>query len=122
MTNIPSEEEFEHASQLMQQKSAYLDQVRDSVKKAFMDTCPIHDFYILPQIDVDFRAYIFLEKDEDIARCERNGMIHKIEEFVYNEIERVGRGRQGDITVAFEVDSHERVEHEFEGDYFLRLR
>lgn len=122
MTNIPSEEEFERAARLMQQRSAHLDQVRDSVKRTFIDICPLHDFYILPQRDVDFRAYVFLEKEVDIIKCERDGTIQKIEELVYSEIERVGRGRRGEISVAFEYDSHERVESEFEGDYFLRLR
>lgn len=122
MTNIPSDEEFERASRLMQQKFNHLDQVVASVKKVFMDVCSMHEFFILPQIDVDFRAYVFFEKDADITKCERDGTIQKIEEFVYSEIERAGKGRHGEISVAFEYDSHERVESKFEGDYFLRLR
>lgn len=122
MTNIPSDDEFARASQLMRQRSANLDQVRGSVKKAFMDLCPMHDFYILPQRDVNFRAYVFFENETDITKCERDGTVQQIEEFVYRELERVGRGGGGEVSVAFEVDSHERVVSEFEGNYFLRLR
>jgi hypothetical protein len=53
----------------------------------------------------------------------RSGVTQEIEDFVYAELERAGRGGKGDIRVAFEFDSDENVNASFEGDYFnCRLR
>ncbi|HZZ70955.1 MAG TPA: hypothetical protein VFE24_01805 [Pirellulales bacterium] len=71
---------------------------------------------------VDFRTYVFFEKDEDIKACQGNGVIRDMIGFVYDELERAGRGKRGEITVGFEFDSDENVAAKFEGDYLLRLR
>ena len=42
-------------------------------------------------------------------------------DFVYAALERAGRGKRPDISVAFEFDSDENVTANFEGDYFLRF-
>ena len=69
-----------------------------------------------------FRAYMFFEKDKDIKACKNNGIIRDLIDFVYDALERAGRGRRQDVTVGFEFDSDENVEANYEGDYLLRLR
>lgn len=99
-----------------------LDAVRDTVRREFAARCPIHEFFILDQRDVDFRVYVFFKTNEDLAASERSGIREQLADFVYSELERVGRGKRGTTRVAFEYDSDENVKTKFEGDYFLRLR
>ncbi|HOX07394.1 MAG TPA: hypothetical protein PK280_13410 [Planctomycetota bacterium] len=120
--NIPSPEEFARASRLTEDRFRSLDRVRASVLVAFTVTCPLHDFRILPQGVADFRAYVFFKKRGDIEACHKSGVTAQIEDYVYAELERVGRGKRADIKVAFEFDSDEDVSAEYGGDYFLRLR
>ncbi len=122
MNSIPSDEDFARADRLMEERSRNLDKISESVKQRFTLICALHNCYILSQRDVDFRAYVFFEEDKDIKACENSGICQEIEDLVYAELERVGRGKKGDITVAFEFDSDENVTANFEGDYFLRLR
>jgi hypothetical protein len=119
---IPTAEEFARASSLSKEKSRNLDSVREEVLRHFMGSCPLHDFFILNQRDVDFRAYVFFKRDEDIRACKSSGIQDQIVGFVYSELERVGRGKNEQIKVAFEFDSDENVKNRFQGDYFLRLR
>ena len=122
MTNIPSDEDFERAKQLARERERNLDSVCDRVKERFKPQTPLRNLYILPQRDVNFRAYIFFRKHEDVEICDKNGVSQEIQDFVYAELERAGRGSSDEITVAFEFDSDENVEANFEGDYFLRLQ
>jgi hypothetical protein len=121
-TNIPTDEEFARADRLDQERSRNLDNVCEAVKQHFMGVCPLHNVYILWQQDVDFRAYVFFEKDKDIKACKDSGVIRDMIDFVYDELERAGRGKRGAITVGFEFDSDENVVANYEGDYLLRLR
>jgi hypothetical protein len=122
MNKIPSDDEFVKASKYMDEQSRNLDKVCDKVIHHFKNICPLHDFYLLDQIDVDFRAYVFFKEDKDILECQRNGIIQDIMDIVYAELEIAGRGKREDITVAFEFDSDENVTANFGGDYFIRLR
>jgi len=120
--NIPGAAEFERASQLMADRARGLDQVRDDVLAQFQTSGQLFEFFILDQLDVDFRAYVFFRHDGDIDSAHETGLATRIVDFVYTALERHGRGRRGDITVAFEFDSHEHVQRSFEGNYWLRLR
>lgn len=99
-----------------------LDAVRDAVRREFGARCPLHEFFILDQRDVDFRAYVFFKRENDLTSSEGSGIREELVDFVYAELERVGRGKRGATRVAFEFDSDENVKANFEGDYFLRLR
>jgi hypothetical protein len=121
-TWIPSNEDFERAKRLDRERSRNLDLVCENVKSSFMKKCALHNVYILSQQDVDFRAYVFFKKDKDVEECEANGTLQAIEDFIYAELDRVGRGKQGEITVAFEIDSDENVAANYGGHYYLRLR
>lgn len=122
MNRVPSDEDFARADRLMAERDRNLDVVSTNVKKRFNNICPLHNFYILWQRDVDFRAYVFFKEDKDIEECKVKGVFNEITDFVYAELERAGRGKRGEIEVAFEIDSDENVTANFEGDYFLRLR
>jgi len=117
---IPTDEEFARASRVMEERARNLDRVREAVLAHFGKRYPLHDFFILDQRDVDFRAYAFLERDEDVEAMRKRGLDRELLDFVYEELERQGRGT--DIDVALELDSHENVVARFEGDYSLRLR
>ena len=121
MTNIPSDDDFARAERLDKERSRGLEEVNESVHERFGTRCPLHYFLLMPQRD-DFRAYVFFREDRDIRICEESGVSQEIIDFVYSELERVGRGKREDIRVEFEFDSNEKVNTDFEGDYFLRLR
>jgi len=120
--NIPSDEDFAKAKRLARERSKNLDVVNKSVMLQFKDICPLHYFILMPQRNDQFWAGIFFVNDEDIAICEESGVSDQIQRFVYAELERQGRGKREDIKVAFEFDSDENVNRNFDGDYFLRLR
>jgi hypothetical protein len=92
------------------------------VLEHFRRRCPLHEFFILDQRDVDFRAYVFFEQTRDIAAMKQGGVEREISDFVHAELERLGRGRRDEINVAFEFDSHEHVQAKFGGNHFNRLR
>ncbi len=122
MTDIPSEEEFARAKRLMRSRFRGLDKVSELVKQRFKKIYPLHSFYIMPQRDVSFRAYVFFDRDEDIEACKSSGIVKEIIDAVYCELEYAERGKREEITVAFEFDSNENVARNYEGNYFLRLR
>ena len=53
-TKIPTDEEFARAERLDRERSLNLDKVCEAVKQHFIDLCPLHNVYILPQQDVTF--------------------------------------------------------------------
>jgi hypothetical protein len=122
MTNIPSEEDFARAKRLMAEKFRNLDQVEKNTMTHFSESCALHNVYAFPQKDVDFRVYVFFKKNKDLEAGRSAGILQEITDFVYGEMERAGRGKRGDISVAVEFDSDENVTANFEGDYFMRLR
>jgi hypothetical protein len=122
MSNIPSEQDFARAKKLARERFRNLSDVSKSVRDRFKDICPLHNVYVLPQDDVDFRAYVFFNTDKDTEQSKRSGIIQELTNFLFEELERFGRGKKGEITIAVEVDSDENVTNNFEGDYFLRLR
>lgn len=122
MSKIPSDEELDRASQMMEQQFHNLDVVERNVTEHFKTKCPLHIFYILPQGEDRFRAYVFFVKDKDIEECKKSGIVETMKDFVFEELGHAGRGKRDEITVAFELDSDENVTANYEGDYYLRLR
>ena len=119
---IPGPARFAWASRMAASRLRGHDEVRESVLARFRGRCPLHDFYILDQGDVDFRAYVFFDKETDLEACKASGISKEMIDFVSLELERVGRGKPEGLKVAFEFDSDENVVANFEGTYFLRLR
>jgi len=122
MNMIPSDEELDRASKMMEQQFHNLDVVKQNIIGRFKSNCPLFDFRILPQGEDGFRAYTFFNQDKDIEQCKLSGTTSAIEDAVYEELERVGRGKRGETVVAFEWDSDENVDNNYDGDYLLRLR
>lgn len=122
MSNIPSDEDFARAEKRDRERSRNLEEVRAAVLARFKRVCHLYEFFILPQIDVDFRAYVFFETDRDTEACKRDGTTQEIVDFIYSAIEHAGCGRKGQSKVGFEFDSDENVKAHYQGDYFLRLR
>src|SRR5690625_1085357 len=121
MSNVPSNEDFERAARKMAERSRNLDKLREMFLQRFGSRYPLHEFCIMPQRDVDFRAYVFFDKNNDVETSKESGLNEEIIDFVYESLEFLGRGRRGEVTVVFEFDSNENVEENFEGDYYLRL-
>ena len=121
-SKIPSEEDFARADKWDEEQSRGIDEVSEKVDERFLSRCQLHYFYLMSQGENAFRAYIFFKEDKDVEASKNDGTVQDIIDFVYAELERVGRGKRGDIQVAFEFDSDENVTANFEGDYFLRLR
>ena len=122
MNRIPSEEDFDRASKMMEKRFLNLEMVRENVKRQFGNGCRLFDFRILPQRENEFRAYIFFNSDKDVEDCATNGIYERIQRSVFEELDRAGRGKKDEITVDFEIDSHENVNAKYQGNYFLRLR
>lgn len=118
---IPSDEDFARAKKLMAESSQGLDTVCEQLNSKFGDTSWYHRVYILSQRDVKFRAYVFFKQEKDVVNCTSNGTAAAVEEAVYEKLEQFGRGKRGELTVAFEWDSNENVEKNYGGDYLLRL-
>lgn len=120
--NIPSDEDFARASQAMSENNRGLDKVHDRITKRFKNTC-LHEFFMFysPKIGT-FGAFVFFRSNEQIAAAEKSGLSSQIKQAVIEELENVGRGDKDTLKVDFEFDSHENVEANYEGDYYLRLR
>ena len=120
-----------------------LDIVERSIKQEFPSDikCGIQEFAILPQrefmapkVTEDnvpfsiehgkpfFEVYIFFRTNNDIDTCRNNGTFILIQNSVYKELERVGRGKREELDVRFIIDSTENVKSNYEGKYSLRLR
>ena len=124
MSKIPSEEEFAKAKMRMRELDRNISQVNERALQYFKELCPAqsHNLYLIAEDDRKFRAYVFYKRNKDIHVYRDNGVARKVEDFVYDELERQGRGKREEITVAFEFDSDENVTANYEGNYFLRLR
>lgn len=122
MTKIPSDEAFARAKRQMGDDSRGLDAVSRAVNGRFQDEPWFHRVYVLPQRDVEFRAYVFFRSDAELQSPESKVWRARIENAVREELERNGRGERDKVTVAFEYDSDENVDKHFDGDYLYRLR
>lgn len=119
--SIPTDDDFARASAALRQRSEGLEDVRKRVLAKFSSDGTIHEFFILDSSANSFRAYVFFKKESQIELARQSGLIHDIEEAVFRELQRVGRGARDEASVEFEFDSHENVEKNYEGNYFNRL-
>ena len=85
---------------------------------------PLHRVeFSVPFVATDFRAHVllFLETDEQV-RAESNARGREAQAVFTRALRDVGYPEEHLEVVTFEVDSDERVQREFEGSYFYRLR
>lgn len=120
--NIPSDEDFRRAKAADAARQHGLSDVRDQILHSFRGS-GVHEVFLFysPKTN-SFGAYVFFRWERQIKEAENSGLTSKIKNAVVDEMERVGRGNKDTIKIEFEFDSHENVEANFEGDYYLRLR
>ena len=83
----------------------------------------VHEVFVFYSQRIDaLGSFVFFGWERQIEEAEKSGLASQIRQAVVEELERVGRGNRDTMKVDFEFDSHENMEANFEGDYFLRLR
>jgi hypothetical protein len=122
MSKIPSEEDFTQAKALARHRWRAIDEISMSILDRFRVLGPLHKVYVIPEGEDDFRVYIVFETEAQLKSGYECGLFDAIEEFVYQELERFGRGTREAVSVAMEFDSHEKVLRVHGGDYSQRLR
>ena len=121
ISGIPSEEEFARASRLMREEARGLDDIAERTKTRFYSIAKVHAVHLLPQSDVDFRAYVFFLSEDDRYRAHSSGTIEEIRQFLIEEINLARSGGEV-LRIGFEFDSDENVRRNYDGDYLIRLR
>src|SRR5262245_10238511 len=78
---------------------------------------------IVPFVDTHFSAHVllFLETDSQV-RADSGARVPDAQAVFMNALRDVGYPEEHIALVTFEVDSDERVQREFAGSYFYRLR
>jgi hypothetical protein len=120
-TSIPSEEDFSRADKLMEERYHNLEGVEQRFMESFRKRVPLHSVFIFVKDKHHYNAYVFFDKDSDLAKYRKQSIVEEMEECLYMELERVGRGMRDDVTIAVEYDSHEGVVRDYGGDYRDRL-
>ena len=120
--NIPTDEDFKRAEAADADRNRGLSDVSSRILRRFggNDVHQVFMFYS-PRID-SFGAFVFYRTNKQVAEAEESGLSSQIRQAVIEELGRAGRGDRDTLKVEFEFDSHENVEANYEGDYYLRLR
>ena len=120
--NIPSEEDFKRAEIADQERHRGLSEVRNRILHRFRKDGVHETFMFFSPEKNSFGAFVFYRWNRQIEEAEELGLTSQIKNAVFEELEKVGRGNRGAIRVDFEFDSHENVEQNYEGDYYMRLK
>jgi len=118
---IPSDEDFERASANMAELARLDAAIKDRVLSVFGSVDSFRDFWIFsagPRYD----AYVFLQRDSDLRQQNAQKLRNQVIETVLECLEAHGKGPRDAISLRVELDSHERVQREFNGDYYKRFR
>lgn len=119
---IPSEEEFRRASASMRELDRGLSEVRSRLLDRFQHAGLHEMFVFFSPVTETFVAHAFYRHSQQIVESARTGVSDGIRAAVLEELERVGRGQRSELKLEIDFDSHDNVEANFGGDYFLRLR
>lgn len=109
------------ARRLSDEADRNLDIVQRNVLAAFQPTSPLHTLVILGISEHKIEVYVFFNRDADLEASRTSGLADQITDRTYWELERAGRGIRSELNVRFEFDSHERVQRDFNGNYYNRL-
>ena len=99
----------------------HLSEIATEFRNRFGFVTPLDQIF-LGGTDKGIGVTIFFRSASDIVACEANGTNEDMRNFIYDELDKFGRGKRGEIRVDFEFDSFENVEKNFEGNYFLRMK
>lgn len=113
--------DLERASRYVAELNRLDAAIRSSVISRFGEIGGIHDFRIFTGSNGS-DAYIFMPFDRDLDSPRSNTLRQQVTEFVLDVLEAEGRGPRATIVLRVEMDSHERVQRDFNGNYYLRFR
>ncbi|CAM4419521.1 MAG: hypothetical protein LEGION0403_FIIPPAGN_02142 [Legionella sp.] len=119
---IPTEADFARADAEDAKRNRGLSDICERIvnKYKLKNIHKVFAFY--SQRGDSFGFYIFYNFDYQIKEARDSGLEEVLKRDVLQELEIEGRGKMDKLKVDFEFDSHENVEKNYEGDYFLRLR
>ncbi len=112
--NIPTEEEFERASKHMAARIRLGDKLKEMISSECSSSAIYHDVYVWPlkgRCHVD----LFVKTKED-KKSEEAERLREVTSRLLSE------NIQENYQITVDLDSHERVEIEFNGSYYNRFR
>lgn len=121
-SQIPSKDDYARASAYMRSLDRGLSDTRDKVKERFKDAGLYELFVFYSPSKKVFVAHVFFGVEEEKVLAEESGRIADIRSAILEELVRAGRGNRESIAIRMNVDTHENVVANFEGNYHLRLR
>jgi hypothetical protein len=111
-------ERLARAQQAVREAYLHLDEVAENVSSRFST---IHTIFLFFEGVSKFRACIFFKTNKDVTDSNSDSTMSAIEDAVYEELDRYGRGKRGEIEVVFEIDSHDNIQKKFNGNYWKAL-
>jgi len=119
--NIPSEEEFAHASAALSRINKLFAEVRDAVLRSFSSKAPLHDLYFFGHPEKKCQVHVFYDTERDIDVCHTNGIAKQLEDAIREELQ-VRSPDPGRFEITIIHDSHEKVQKVCNGNYLQYLK
>jgi len=114
VNSIPTDAEFEAASKSMAARIRSEESIKSAVVRFCCDSNSFHDAYVwLP--DGKCHVDLFVLTDADLDTTEAKALRDSIASMLVSSVD-------GDREITVELDSHERIKREFNGNYFNRFR
>ena len=120
--NTPTEEELDRAGEEIRRWHRGLDEVTSTLREKLAPLPGFRTAEVDTEGEDEFRAYIFFETDSQAENRREGNFAAKLEETLRQELQKVGRGTTAEMKISVEIDSHENVERNYRGSYFLRMR
>lgn len=106
---IPSDEEFKQAEKKMEYRHRGISDVVKRVLYKYNKVNGLYDFYLFAYSEVTFEAFFFFSSKKWVKFAQESGFTQELIDFVFHELEKVGRGSKSDIQVNFVFDSKENI-------------
>ena len=117
-----TQEASDRAHRNMKERFRGLSEAERQSMQALKSLYPIARIEIFSRDNLEFHTYVFLETNDQVTKSESDGSRERIEEEIYQQLEKVGRGSRPEVKIRFEYDSAENVKENFQGSYHLRMR
>lgn len=117
-----TQEASDDAHQYMKERFRGLSEATSQSMEIPKELYPITHIKIFSWDNFEFDTYVFFETNDQVAKSESDGSRERIEEEIYQQLEKVGRGSRPAVKIRFEYDSAENVKENFQGSYHLRMR
>jgi hypothetical protein len=98
----------------------HLDTVERRVLERIGNAVRIHEIHFVPLSLLNIGVYVFYPTDNEREEYARSGSA-TVQRVIEEELDRVGRGPRDGAQLRFEFDSHENVQKNYRGKYYLRL-